>query len=92
MSSLRNLLAVMLIAAGFNGMSASAQESEYLQQLNRQLVDACPNQWGSMPKYLLDSANHDEARLVYTQEMKDCLLYTSPSPRDKRQSRMPSSA
>ena len=25
-------------------------------------------------------------------EVKDCLLYTSPSPRDKRQSRMPSSA
>ena len=25
-------------------------------------------------------------------EKKDCLLYTSPSPRDKRQSRMPSSA
>ena len=24
--------------------------------------------------------------------MRDCLLYTSPSPRDKRQSRMPSSA
>ena len=26
------------------------------------------------------------------QEIKSCLLYTSPSPRDKRQSRMPSSA
>ena len=26
------------------------------------------------------------------QEYSDCLLYTSPSPRDKRQSRMPSSA
>ena len=25
-------------------------------------------------------------------EVGDCLLYTSPSPRDKRQSRMPSSA
>ena len=25
-------------------------------------------------------------------EILDCLLYTSPSPRDKRQSRMPSSA
>ena len=25
-------------------------------------------------------------------QYKDCLLYTSPSPRDKRQSRMPSSA
>ena len=30
--------------------------------------------------------NHFIARL------NDCLLYTSPSPRDKRQSRMPSSA
>ena len=27
-----------------------------------------------------------------TEHFKDCLLYTSPSPRDKRQSRMPSSA
>ena len=27
-----------------------------------------------------------------TKEHKTCLLYTSPSPRDKRQSRMPSSA
>ena len=27
-----------------------------------------------------------------SQESKTCLLYTSPSPRDKRQSRMPSSA
>ena len=26
------------------------------------------------------------------EEWMDCLLYTSPSPRDKRQSRMPSSA
>ena len=25
-------------------------------------------------------------------ELQSCLLYTSPSPRDKRQSRMPSSA
>ena len=28
----------------------------------------------------------------YTMLLCDCLLYTSPSPRDKRQSRMPSSA
>ena len=27
-----------------------------------------------------------------SENIKDCLLYTSPSPRDKRQSRMPSSA
>ena len=30
--------------------------------------------------------------LVYSIQEIDCLLYTSPSPRDKRQSRMPSSA
>ena len=30
--------------------------------------------------------------LVAVADVNDCLLYTSPSPRDKRQSRMPSSA
>ena len=30
--------------------------------------------------------------LVLTKEDKDCLLYTSPSPRDRQKSRMPSSA
>ena len=29
---------------------------------------------------------------VLKEQTKACLLYTSPSPRDKRQSRMPSSA
>ena len=34
------------------------------------------------------------AHLLYdiVRKLPDCLLYTSPSPRDKRQSRMPSSA
>ena len=35
--------------------------------------------------HLLDPA-------AYVQRLNNCLLYTSPSPRDKRQSRMPSSA
>ena len=33
-----------------------------------------------------------KARDIKVKEAGDCLLYTSPSPRDKRQSRMPSSA
>ena len=36
-----------------------------------------------------DKQYYEFARLTYD---KACLLYTSPSPRDKRQSRMPSSA
>ena len=35
--------------------------------------------------------NLHEESYIYVQDVR-CLLYTSPSPRDKRQSRMPSSA
>ena len=38
------------------------------------------------------SADNPAPCLVVEQGGKICLLYTSPSPRDKRQSRMPSSA
>ena len=34
----------------------------------------------------------DELEFVADYQKDSCLLYTSPSPRDKRQSRMPSSA
>ena len=37
--------------------------------------------------YLINSKNDN-----ISNRMDGCLLYTSPSPRDKRQSRMPSSA
>ena len=36
--------------------------------------------------------NQEEDRLKMVDLFHTCLLYTSPSPRDKRQSRMPSSA
>ena len=34
----------------------------------------------------------EEGRITGAEVVSTCLLYTSPSPRDKRQSRMPSSA
>ena len=34
----------------------------------------------------------NDAKRLYHAQPRGCLLYTSPSPRDKRQSRMPSSA
>ena len=44
----------------------------------------------SILAYTID---HAEVQLIFVaEECRDCLLYTSPSPRDKRQSRMPSSA
>ena len=46
-----------------------------------------------VPRIVIDPNNHN---VVYAAVLgniyKPCLLYTSPSPRDKRQSRMPSSA
>ena len=75
-------------------------EGEYRKAISKNPVDATA-------KYNLGNAyynteKYDEATLRYdeavknaeskTEKHKACLLYTSPSPRDKRQSRMPSSA
>ena len=56
----------------------------------------------SLMQVALDVSDRDDIRAVVIAaegtdfsvgaDLKDCLLYTSPSPRDKRQSRMPSSA
>ena len=39
-----------------------------------------------------ENQEHRPVVIGYDQRFLSCLLYTSPSPRDKRQSRMPSSA
>ena len=44
-----------------------------------------------VPEFSLESLNDPERRLD-TSLLKGCLLYTSPSPRDRTRSRMPSSA
>ena len=41
-------------------------------------------------KYFNDGDYH--LRIIDTPKLNNCLLYTSPSPRDMRRSRMPSSA
>ena len=47
---------------------------------------------GYFPVPPVDSLNDLRATMCLVLEQMGCLLYTSPSPRDKRQSRMPSSA
>ena len=54
----------------------------------------------SQPTYELEKIRTEKNELANqkaeiekkNEELMSCLLYTSPSPRDKRQSRMPSSA
>ena len=44
---------------------------------------------GALTEDLIDTSKESQRAIA---ALKTCLLYTSPSPRDKRQSRMPSSA
>ena len=74
--------------------------NEYGKYFFQVLLDSYPQFFQSMtdPFDFLESIEkhiHVEVRKLYPDaELPsfDCLLYTSPSPRDKRQSRMPSSA
>ena len=47
--------------------------------------------WGMADVVMLEEPKFDPAKYKMVQP-KDCLLYTSPSPRDRTRSRMPSSA
>ena len=52
----------------------------------------CSTQSNCVSVEPLETAHGRKRRINQSSCNKDCLLYTSPSPRDKRQSRMPSSA
>ena len=54
-----------------------------------EIIDNIPSMT-QVNKESATSPNRDE--VITTIKNRNCLLYTSPSPRDKRQSRMPSSA
>ena len=47
---------------------------------------------GIKPVSKSGSQRHIRKAIEHAKRLSGCLLYTSPSPRDKRQSRMPSSA
>ena len=55
-------------------------------------LKAMPKAAAFLAKQLRDLPLEDKAMLINVNYPSICLLYTSPSPRDKRQSRMPSSA
>ena len=50
------------------------------------------NTYGIRSGLILCGMRHDTKDVINVANLCFCLLYTSPSPRDKRQSRMPSSA
>ena len=70
----------------------SKNEDEFEKVLEKKFF--CPTKFAQEIEYLVrdnKEMNYIDA-IIYFCECNGCLLYTSPSPRDKRQSRMPSSA
>ena len=67
--------------------------SEFSDSALRKEIATAESAWY---KFFSSNDNYDPGRLEFDREQLrtfyTCLLYTSPSPRDKRQSRMPSSA
>ena len=65
---------------------ARAGIASYIAQLARDTASSSGG--GSAP----NKKQHQERLAEYAKQIQSCLLYTSPSPRDQRGSRMPSSA
>ena len=74
----------------------------WLFEIEDEVRSVCPilwwHVWDNLPypefnEWMYDSVDAINCHSYLTYEMcKDCLLYTSPSPRDRTRSRMPSSA
>ena len=75
---------VRILNTGTEAITRVSIESTDSQGKNWFTIGVSPNIIDASFKALIDSLDF--------KLFKDCLLYTSPSPRDKRQSRMPSSA
>ena len=87
MSSFRNT-DILIIGSGLSGLSAALMLPDNLKitLITKTTLDECSTSWaqGGIASVL---SNDDKFDIHI-----DCLLYTSPSPRDQRGSRMPSSA
>ena len=68
--------------------------ADITQQMSReQQITALEKDWATNPRWKGVKRGYSAADVVRLRgSMPICLLYTSPSPRDRQKSRMPSSA
>ena len=68
--------------------------NEMMAYLTRKKPDTkeVMNKKNDMETYVKNTTANNENPGSFKKLVKDCLLYTSPSPRDRTRSRMPSSA
>ena len=72
----------------------SCLKGKHLSCLNRRHLSNCPEQLCLLSEdlHLCRRAVVSIFEILFFHQGKHCLLYTSPSPRDRQKSRMPSSA
>ena len=76
-----------LSGAGFESGAFESLEGDFQEVLQELVGDK------SLERFRVEYEKlHRALKKSHESEKRLCLLYTSPSPRDKRQSRMPSSA
>ena len=89
--SLKNPIATY-VEGVMNKRAAKRLINDHGEAANREIFQAMAMLDDFPPSAYLWNASHWDVALHCFIRSKSCLLYTSPSPRDKRQSRMPSSA
>ena len=87
------ILATAVVAASLLSISCKAADNVVLVTLDGLRWQEV---FSGADKNLIDNtdfvANTDELKALFWRDDQACLLYTSPSPRDRQKSRMPSSA
>ena len=85
------------VSLAYTEDSTWRNRAEFITGRN-QIIEFLSRKWSKELNYRLIkdlwayTDNRIAVRFAYEYHDDSCLLYTSPSPRDKRQSRMPSSA
>ena len=75
------------------GFDEEAPRKDFSDVVSDKIVSAMVREHqGILVAHMRQQINSMSELLKLPRTTRDCLLYTSPSPRDKRQSRMPSSA
>ena len=76
-------------------MEVQDEVTRYLDDMDPTITVVFIHKGGVKGKALLDTIKKTKPEIITCEPLKkesDCLLYTSPSPRDRQKSRMPSSA
>ena len=78
--------------SGPGGGGDMSGQVDQMEDKMEKLLNKIPPDWDVAENYGKANLAYDPSKCTDAYDMNSCLLYTSPSPRDRTRSRMPSSA